>query len=101
MKQLQFEQMQRDFEQSLGPRVDERIRNEKMLWEQEQNFLIRKEICKLNEERGKELGRAQEELSSEKEKFLHEHERYVGYLVGLTNIPLNKRLRLNFVYILN
>lgn len=75
MKQLQFEQMQRDFEQSLGPKIDERIRNEKMLWEQEQNFMIRKEICKLNEERGRELAKVQEDLNSEKEKFIIEHEK--------------------------
>ncbi len=75
MKQYQFEQMQRDFEQALGPKIEERIRNEKMLWEQEQNYLIRKEISKLNEERGKELLKVQEELSSEKERAMIERDK--------------------------
>lgn len=79
MKQLQFEQMQRDFEQQLGPKIDERIRNEKILWEQEQNFLIRKEICKLNEERGKEIAKIQEELNSEKEKSMVERDKCLRF----------------------
>ena len=75
MKQCQFEQMQREFEQALGPKIEERLRNEKMLWEQEQNFLIRKEICKLNEERGKEILKVQEELNAEKERSMIERDR--------------------------
>ncbi len=51
LKQNQFETFQREFELAVGPRVDERIRNEKILWEQEQNFLIIRELSKLNEEK--------------------------------------------------
>lgn len=72
---MQFEQIQRDFELALGPKIEERIRNEKMLWEQEQNYLIRKEITKLNEERGKEIQKVQEELNSEKEKAMIERDK--------------------------
>jgi hypothetical protein len=71
--------MQREFEQALGPKIDERIRNEKILWEQEQNFLIRKEICKLNEERGKEFLKIQEELNAEREKSLIERDKCLRF----------------------
>ncbi len=77
MKQCQFEQMQREFEHALGPKIDERLRNEKMLWEQEQNFMIRKEICKLNEERGKELVKVQDELNAERERSLMERDKCI------------------------
>ena len=70
IKQTQFETFQREFEAAVGPRVDERIRNEKILWEQEQNFLIRRELSKLNEEKSKEITKIQDELNSEKEKSM-------------------------------
>lgn len=77
IKQSQFETFQREFEQAVGPRVDERIRNEKILWEQEQNFLIRRELSKLNEEKSKEIQKIQEELNTEKEKSLIERDKCV------------------------
>lgn len=77
IKQSQFETFQREFEQAVGPRVDERIRNEKILWEQEQNFLIRRELSKLNEEKSKEIQKIQEELNNEKEKSLIERDKCV------------------------
>lgn len=59
----------------MGPRVDERIRNEKILWEQEQNFLIRRELSKLNEEKSKEIHKIQDELNAEKEKAISERDK--------------------------
>jgi len=77
LKQNQFETFQREFEQAVGPRVDERIRNEKILWEQEQNFLIRRELSKLNEEKSKEISKIQDELNAEKEKSMIERDKCV------------------------
>jgi len=77
LKQNQFETFQREFDQAVGPRVDERIRNEKILWEQEQNFLIRRELSKLNEEKSKEISKIQDELNAEKEKSMIERDKCV------------------------
>ena len=57
--------------------MDERIRNEKILWEQEQNFLIRRELSKLNEEKSKEISKIQDELNAEKEKSMIERDKCV------------------------
>ena len=75
IKQTQFEACQRDYEMSIGPKVDERIKHEKMMWEQEQNYLIRRELNKLNEEKCKEIAKFQDELNVEKEKFLTERDK--------------------------
>ena len=75
IKQSQFETFQREFEIAIGPKVEDRIRNEKILWEQEQNNLIRRELAKLNEEKSKDIARVQDELTSEKDKFILEKEK--------------------------
>ena len=75
IKQMQFETFQREFEIAIGPKVEERIKYEKQLWEQEQGFQLRREITKSNEEKAKELAKLNEELNNEKEKCQSEREK--------------------------
>lgn len=75
IKQIQFETFQREFEIAIGPKVEERIKYEKQLWEQDQGFLLRREITKANEEKTKEIAKLSEELNNEKEKFQSEREK--------------------------
>ncbi len=51
------------------------MKHEKILWEQEQSYLIRKELAKLNEEKCKEIAKIQDELNQEREKNLNERDR--------------------------
>lgn len=74
-KQAQFETFQREFEIAIGPKVEERIKHEKMMWEQDQSFLIRKELAKLNDEKCKEIAKIHDELNQEREKYLIERDR--------------------------
>lgn len=74
-KQSQFELFQREFELNAAPKIEERIKHEKTIWEQEQNTLIRKELNKLGEEKSKELERQLHELNSIKDKLMLERER--------------------------
>ncbi len=76
-KSTQFELYQRELETAMNQKVDERIKNEKCLWEQEQSYLIRKEMSKLSEEKSKELAALLEELDSEREKLTCEKNRSV------------------------
>jgi hypothetical protein len=46
-----------------------------MLWEQEQSYLIRKELAKLNEEKCREIAKIQEDFNQEREKNLNERDR--------------------------
>ena len=77
LKSAQFEQFQREFELAIGPKVEERIKYEKGIWEQEQNALIRRELAKLSEEKGKELAKLHEELNAEKEKHNLDREKCI------------------------
>ena len=74
-KHSQFEIFQREFEIGITPKIEERIKNEKVVWEQEQNALIRKELAKLGEEKSREIEKIQQELSATKEKVIIEKER--------------------------
>ncbi len=60
-------------------KFEERIKNEKILWEQEQNFLIRKEISRINDDKSKEIFSIQEELNSEREKLAFEKNRCLKF----------------------
>jgi hypothetical protein len=71
-KHSQFEIFQREFEIGIAPKIEERIKNEKNLWEQEQNILIRKELAKLGEEKSREIEKLQQELNAAKEKIIFE-----------------------------
>ena len=73
-----MESMQRDFEYSIGPLLEDRIQKEKMAWEQEQNYLIRRELSKLSEEKNKEITKIQEDLLSERDKNLKDRERAIS-----------------------
>ena len=77
LKSAQFEQFQREFEFAIGPKVEERIKYEKSIWEQEQNALIRRELAKLSEEKCKELAKLQEELNAEREKHNSDREKCI------------------------
>jgi len=77
IKQIQCTDLQNELQYSLGPRFEEQILNEKHKWEQEQNFLIRRELSKLSEEKNKEITRIQEELLSERDKNIKERERII------------------------
>ena len=78
-KTSQFELFQRELETALNQKAEERIKNEKILWEQEQNFLIRKEISRINDEKSKEIVSIQEELNSEREKLAFEKNRSLKF----------------------
>jgi hypothetical protein len=69
--------MQRDFEYSIGPHIEDRIQKEKQAWEQEQNYLIRRELSKLSDEKNKEIAKVQEELLSERDKNLKDREKMI------------------------
>ncbi|CAF0735884.1 unnamed protein product [Brachionus calyciflorus] len=78
-KQAQFDSYQREFELSIGPKFDERIKKEKFQWEQEQNFLIKRELSKVNEEKLREMTRIQDELTAEREKYIQEREKALKF----------------------
>lgn len=77
-KQIQIENMQRDFEYSIGPLLDERIQKEKNAWEQEQDYLIRRELSKLSDEKNKEITKLQEDLLVERDKNLKDREKMLN-----------------------
>jgi hypothetical protein len=74
IKQSQFECFQRELELAITPKIDERIKHEKLVWEQEQKYTLQKELVKLNEEKAKDIADIQKELTLEKEKSLKERE---------------------------
>ena len=47
------------------------------IWEQDQNYVMRRELAKLNEEKTKEIAKIQEDLSNEREKCLLERDKIV------------------------
>ena len=97
-KQIQFENIQRDFEYSIGPHIEDRIQKEKQAWEQEQNYLIRRELSKLSDEKNKEITKAQEELLSERDKNLKDREKMIQ-LEKLRNITKTFRFSLFIIKI--
>ena len=70
-----MENMQRDFDYSIGPILDDRIQKEKNAWEQEQDYLIRRELSKLSEEKNKEIAKLQDDLLAERDKNLKDREK--------------------------
>lgn len=74
-KQSQLDSFQREIEFSISSKLDEMIKKEKFQWEQEQNFIIKRELLKVNEERMKDIAKIQEELVIEKEKYIFEKDR--------------------------
>ena len=57
--------------------MEERIKHEKQIWEQDQNYVVRRELAKLNEEKTKEIAKIQEDLNNEREKYLMERDKIV------------------------
>ena len=74
-KTCEFDLYRKELEAAFSHKVDEKIRSEKALWEQEQNIIIRREIEKINDERLKDMANIQEELNKEKEKLSIEKNR--------------------------
>jgi hypothetical protein len=75
LKQIQIDDLKREIDYTLSSRIEERIQKEKQTWDQEQNYLIRRELGKLNEEKNKEINKIQGELLEEREKNFKLHER--------------------------
>lgn len=67
LKEEQFERFQRELELALTPKLEERIKQEKMVLEQK-NAEIKHELNRLNEERLSEIEHLQMLLVQEKEK---------------------------------
>jgi hypothetical protein len=67
LKEEQFERFQRELELALTPKLEERIKQEKMVLEQK-NTEIKHELNRLNEERLSEIEHLQMLLVQEKEK---------------------------------
>ena len=74
MRQGQFECFQRELELVITPKIEEKIKQEKQIWEQEQKCVMQKELVKLREEKARELVEVQKQLSLEKEKAAREWE---------------------------
>lgn len=53
------------------------MQKEKQAWEQEQNFLIRRELSKLSDDKNKEIAKVQEELIVERDKNIKEREKII------------------------
>lgn len=67
LKEEQFERFQRELELALTPKLEERIKQEKLILEQK-NAEIKHELNRLNEERLSEIEHLQMLLVQEKEK---------------------------------
>lgn len=74
MKQNEFHCFQRELELALAPKLEERLKHERHAWEQENKHVVQRELAKLGEEKSREIGQLQQELSQEKEKWLRERE---------------------------
>lgn len=74
MKQNEFHCFQRELELALAPKLDERLKQERQSWEQENKLAIQRELAKLTEEKGREIAQLQQVLGQEKDKWLRERE---------------------------
>lgn len=74
LKQSQFECFQRELELALTPKLEERIKHEKLVWEQESKHAIQRELARFSEEKMREMGQIQLDLGQEREKLTRERE---------------------------
>ena len=75
---MHCDELQHQLQYSFGQHLEEQLMKEKQNWEQEQNYLIRRELSKLSEEKNKDLTRLQEEILSERDKNIKERERVLA-----------------------